>query len=133
MSLNRTRTKLVLIALFATATSVIAAYADSARPGAGTSHAAEAPQSLGIPAGHLPPPGECRLWFPGKPAGHQPAPGKCEKILPDAPAGSWVLYRPASDSKEVHVRVVHSKRRGVVWRIYVYDAESGSYIRTEPH
>lgn len=30
-----------------------------------------------IPAGHLPPPGECRVWFPDRPAGHQPPPMNC--------------------------------------------------------
>ena len=24
-----------------------------------------------IPNGHLPPPGECRIWYPDRPAGHQ--------------------------------------------------------------
>jgi hypothetical protein len=30
-----------------------------------------------IPRGHLPPPGECRTWYPGLPAGHQPPPYRC--------------------------------------------------------
>lgn len=30
-----------------------------------------------IPNGHLPPPGECRVWYPDRPAGHQPPPFKC--------------------------------------------------------
>lgn len=30
-----------------------------------------------IPPGHLPPPGECRTWYPDRPAGQQPPPGKC--------------------------------------------------------
>jgi hypothetical protein len=30
-----------------------------------------------IPDGHLPPPGECRVWYPDRPAGHQPPPFKC--------------------------------------------------------
>jgi hypothetical protein len=30
-----------------------------------------------IPRGHLPPPGECRVWFPDRPAGQQPPPGRC--------------------------------------------------------
>lgn len=30
-----------------------------------------------IPDGHLPPPGECRVWYPDRPAGHQPPPLKC--------------------------------------------------------
>ena len=31
----------------------------------------------GIPQGHLPPPGECRVWFDGRPAGQQPPPTSC--------------------------------------------------------
>ena len=31
----------------------------------------------GIPPGHLPPPGECRVWYPGVPPGQQPPPFKC--------------------------------------------------------
>ncbi len=27
-----------------------------------------------IPSGHLPPPGEYRLWFPDRPPGHRPPP-----------------------------------------------------------
>jgi hypothetical protein len=30
-----------------------------------------------IPPGHYPPPGECRVWIPGRPPGHQPPPVKC--------------------------------------------------------
>jgi hypothetical protein len=30
-----------------------------------------------IPPGHLPPPGECRTWYPGVPPGHQPPPHRC--------------------------------------------------------
>jgi hypothetical protein len=30
-----------------------------------------------IPDGHLPPPGECRVWYPDRPAGHQPPPVRC--------------------------------------------------------
>jgi hypothetical protein len=30
-----------------------------------------------VPPGHLPPPGECRLWYPGLPPGQQPPPGRC--------------------------------------------------------
>lgn len=34
-------------------------------------------RGLQIPKGHLPPPGECRLWFPGHPPGKQPPPTSC--------------------------------------------------------
>lgn len=30
-----------------------------------------------IPNGHLPPPGECKVWYPDRPAGHQPPPFPC--------------------------------------------------------
>lgn len=33
--------------------------------------------SQGIPPGHLPRAGECRVWYEGRPPGHQPAPTSC--------------------------------------------------------
>ena len=36
-------------------------------------------RSQGIPPGHLPPPGECRVWYDGRPAGHQPPPTDCRE------------------------------------------------------
>ena len=44
-----------------------------------------------IPAGHLPPPGECRIWFPDRPAGHQPPPGSCRELRYDVPAGAFLV------------------------------------------
>ena len=86
---------------------------------------------LGVPPGHLPPPGECRLWFPGKPPGHQPPPGRCGRIEAEAPAGAWVLYRPAKDRKVVHARVIDSRRPGVVVVVRMYDAQRGTYLGWE--
>lgn len=34
-------------------------------------------RGLHVPKGHLPPPGECRLWYPGRPPGQQPSPMAC--------------------------------------------------------
>jgi hypothetical protein len=42
--------------------------------GRGKSKAAAA---KGIPPGHLPPPGECRVWYEGVPPGHQPPATSC--------------------------------------------------------
>jgi hypothetical protein len=33
--------------------------------------------SQGIPPGHLPSPGECRVWYDGRPPGRQPPPTDC--------------------------------------------------------
>ena len=50
--------------------------------------------SQGIPPGHLPPAGECRVWYDGRPPGHQPAPTSCreaEQIAVRDP-GARVIY-----------------------------------------
>jgi hypothetical protein len=85
--------------------------------------------TLGVPPGHLPPPGLCRVWFPGRPPGQQPKPAPCADIEAGAPAGTWVLYRPSQDRKVVHVRYVHERRSGVVVWIRVFDAKSGAFVR----
>jgi hypothetical protein len=36
-------------------------------------------RSQGIPPGHLPPPGQCRVWYEGVPPGRQPAPTSCRE------------------------------------------------------
>lgn len=38
------------------------------------------PGSVYIPKGHLPPPGQCRIWFPSLPPGQQPPPGDCHEL-----------------------------------------------------
>lgn len=83
---------------------------------------------LSIPPGHLPPPGECRVWYPGVPPGQQPPPTSCDRAMYRAPAGAWVLYRP--DRKEVHTRVIHDRRPGVVVDVRVFDAQRGRYLRS---
>lgn len=44
-----------------------------------------------VPAGHLPPPGECRIWYPDRPAGHQPPPGSCQKLEWQVPPGAMLI------------------------------------------
>ena len=85
--------------------------------------------TLGIPAGHLPPPGQCRVWLPGTPPGHQARARGCAHIERSAPAGSWIIYRPSEDRKVVHVRVVDERRPGVVVHLRVYDVRRGTLIR----
>ncbi|UCD25634.1 MAG: hypothetical protein JSW51_06895 [Gemmatimonadota bacterium] len=85
--------------------------------------------TLGIPPGHLPPPGQCKVWIPGDPPGHQAAARSCEGIDAVAPAGSWVLYRPGKDKKVVHLREIDRYQAGLVIHVRVYDASSGKYLR----
>lgn len=73
------------------------------RPGPGPrSHPSY--RALNIPPGHLPPPGQCRIWYPGKPPGHQPPPVSCESALRTAGANSWILYRDSGDPKVLEVK-----------------------------
>lgn len=43
-----------------------------------------------IPAGHYPPPGECRIWYADRPAGHQPPPTRCDRIR-SVPRGASLI------------------------------------------
>ncbi|HEX8257297.1 MAG TPA: hypothetical protein VF589_06660 [Allosphingosinicella sp.] len=74
--------KAYLIAAAAAALLLPASAAASAKPGHG-----------GVPPGHLPPPGECRVWKPGVPPGHQPPPTSCRAARRDAyHRGGNVVY-----------------------------------------
>ena len=46
-----------------------------------------------IPPGHLPPPGKCRIWYPGTPPGHQPPAGDCRTLSRDLPRGALLVSR----------------------------------------
>jgi hypothetical protein len=86
---------------------------------------------LRIAPAQLPAAGECRLWFPGKPVREQPPAGPCAQVEPTAPPDSWVLYRPRTDTRLIHVRLVDPERAGVITKVRVYDAERGTYLGTK--
>ena len=51
------------------------------------------PGGQGVPAGHMPPPGACRVWYPGRPPGQQPAPADCAQAQYEASRyGGRVIY-----------------------------------------
>lgn len=52
----------------------------------------EPSEEISIPPGHMPPPGECRIWYPDKPPGQQPPPGPCSELRHHVPPGA-VLVR----------------------------------------
>jgi hypothetical protein len=81
-----------------------------------TSPAEAAPH--GIPPGHLPPPGTCRVWHPGVPPGHQPPPTSCAVAFRQAAPGTRVVERPARRVEVVHtyeIRHRHVRPRPVVY------------------
>ena len=45
-----------------------------------------------VPPGHLPPPGECRIWYRGTPPGQQPPPGPCHVLERQVPPGAVLVY-----------------------------------------
>lgn len=45
-----------------------------------------------VPPGHMPPPGQCRIWYPDTPPGHQPPPGPCYKLRHRVPPGAHLIY-----------------------------------------
>lgn len=94
---------------------------------ASSTHASTA-ATLGIPPGHLPPPGLCKIWIPGNPPGHQAKARNCNNIERSAPAGSWILYRPGEDRKVVRVQVVDARRTGVIIHRRIYDVARGTLI-----
>jgi len=85
--------------------------------------------TLGIPPGHLPPPGQCRVWIPGQPPGRQPRADRCSDLERGIPAGAWLVYRPTADKKHVQVSYYDTGRPHVVVAVRVYDASSGRLVR----
>lgn len=60
-------------------------------------YAVEKPEhrrSQGIPPGHLPPAGSCRVWYDGRPPGQQPPPTNCRDAERTAARqrGARVIY-----------------------------------------
>lgn len=85
---------------------------------------------FGIPPGHLPPAGQCKVWMPGEPPGKQKKKhqaGDCAEVSRDVPAGGWLVYRPGEDKKEVVVREYGSERQ--VTSVKVFDIVTGTFLR----
>ncbi len=53
---------------------------------------ADAQGKWGVPPGHMPPPGQCRIWVDGVPPGRQPAPMDCATAVRMKPRNARVVY-----------------------------------------
>ena len=86
-----------------------------------------------IPPGHLPRPGECRVWIPGTPPGRQPRPRSraCAGIEALAPAGSWIVYRRADDQRLIYIRLIDERRPSIVIRNRIFDGNTWELLRDE--
>ena len=124
-----TTTAAAMAILAAAACKPIPASEPSPRPAPTARRSPSTAASLSIPPGHLPPPGQCRVWMPGEPPGHQPKPRSCSNIERTAPAGSYIVERPGKDRKYVHVRMVDERRPGVIVRMQVYQIRDGKLVR----
>lgn len=103
-----------------------------ARPGPQARGNSESVHELGIPPGHLPRAGQCRVWIPGVPPGRQARARSCAGILAVAPAGSWIVYRPARDVNVIRVQLIADDRPSVIRIVRIYDVGSKRLLREEP-
>jgi len=85
---------------------------------------------FGVPPGHLPPAGQCRVWMPGEPPGQQKKKypvGQCSTLRASIPAGGWLIYSPTDNKKEIRVWEYGSRRQLLTER--VYSAITGELLR----
>jgi hypothetical protein len=85
--------------------------------------------SIGVPPGHYPPPGMCRVWLPGTPPGHQPAPQLCSEASSSVPLGAWLVRAPKDGL--VEVLAYDERDPDVVVMISWFDAGSGNLIASD--
>jgi hypothetical protein len=86
---------------------------------------------LGIPPGHLPPPGQCRVWYAGVPPGRQPPPGSCRRLANELPAGAWLIQRSQDRPGQVRVSECHHSKPSVIVAVRIYEVGSGKLVREE--
>jgi hypothetical protein len=55
----------------------------------------------GVPEGHRPPAGMCRIWINGVPPGHQPAPTDCETAVRNQPRNSQIIWGDNTNNRAV--------------------------------
>lgn len=69
---------------------------------------------LGIPNGHMPPPGSCRIWYPNREPGQQPPPFKCGIGRLSVPLGAFLVQR--LDGKLIQVDEYDGQRPNFIVR-----------------
>ncbi|MGH7447070.1 MAG: hypothetical protein ACRELT_05900 [Longimicrobiales bacterium] len=86
--------------------------------GNGRGEKARGPRKLnGVPPGHYPKPGECRLWHSGRPPGQQPKPTACSNLMGRVPAGAFILYGDRAWDSQYDWAAQARRDRGSVPRV----------------
>ncbi|MES2640218.1 MAG: hypothetical protein V4850_12065 [Myxococcota bacterium] len=88
------------------------------------------PAAHGVPPGHLPPAGSCRIWYPGVPPGHQPPPTSCAVAYREAPRGAWVIDARTHAGTHVRAYVPRPDRPDGHAYTLVFDL-GGAFVRVE--
>ena len=74
-------------------------------------------QLAGVPKGHYPPPGECRVWYPNRPPGQQPPPTSCDRLVGvRLEPGAFILHGDQAYDAEYNWREEERRRPGTVGR-----------------
>ncbi|MEQ9642978.1 MAG: hypothetical protein RIM84_23350 [Alphaproteobacteria bacterium] len=69
-----------------------AAAAMLALTGCGTFVKVNDPEKLiVVPAGHMPPSGLCRYWYPDRHISQQPSSGNCNALKDEVPEGAYLI------------------------------------------
>lgn len=74
-------------------------------------------QLAGVPRGHYPPPGSCRIWYPNRPPGHQPPPTSCGNLRGvRLEPGAFILHGDRAYDADYDWREEERRRPGSVGR-----------------
>ena len=74
-----------------TKTRFLGAFVTAALLSSGSVALAKDGHHFRVPRGHMPPPGECRIWYPNTPPGRQPPPGDCRFLSRRVPRDAWLI------------------------------------------
>jgi hypothetical protein len=92
----------------------------------------------GVPPGHLPPPGTCRVWIAGVPPGHQPRPTSCAAARWDRRQDGRIIYgsaypmRQRDDYYSVRQRLeIDRQRREIDRQHRLWELRNAREIRSQ--
>ncbi|HZG00439.1 MAG TPA: hypothetical protein VEY71_05515 [Chitinophagales bacterium] len=69
----------------------------------------------GVPPGHFPPAGQCRIWYPNRPPGHQPPPTDCRRLVGTRlEPGAFILHGDKAYDADYDWRSEERRKPGTV-------------------